>query len=146
MDITQSVKRNIHDDERHPFFGSSSREAMPIQSIITVRPRRNGLHLADDISICIFPNENIWISINSSLKFVPKGQIDYNPALVQTVILSRPGDEPLSAPMMVILLTYICVTRQTNIPSIKPFDPLLVGIMPLDKNDAKWQHNWISAI
>ena len=39
--------------------------------------------LADDMMFkCIFLNENIWISINISLKFVPKGPINNIPALV----------------------------------------------------------------
>ena len=38
---------------------------------------------ADEIFKCIFSNENIWILIDISLKFVPKGQIDDIPALVQ---------------------------------------------------------------
>ena len=37
---------------------------------------------ADDIFKCIFLNENIWISINISLKFVPKGTSNNSPALV----------------------------------------------------------------
>ena len=31
---------------------------------------------------CIFLNENVWIPIEISLKFVPKGPIDNIPALV----------------------------------------------------------------
>ena len=38
--------------------------------------------LADDIFKCIFLNENDWIQIQISLKFVPRGPIDNNPALV----------------------------------------------------------------
>ena len=38
--------------------------------------------LADDILKYIFLNENARISIKISLKFVPKGPIDNNPALV----------------------------------------------------------------
>ena len=38
--------------------------------------------LADDIFKCIFVNENFSILIKISLKFVPKGPIDNNPALV----------------------------------------------------------------
>ena len=38
--------------------------------------------LADDIFKWIFLNENVWISIEFSLKFVPKGPINNNPALV----------------------------------------------------------------
>ena len=39
----------------------------------TLRPRQNGLHFADDILKGIFCNGNVWISINISLKSVPKG-------------------------------------------------------------------------
>ena len=48
----------------------------------TLRPRQNGRHFADDISKCIFLNENVWIPIEISLKFVPKGPIDNILALV----------------------------------------------------------------
>ena len=47
----------------------------------TLRPRQNGRHFAD-IFECIFLNENIWIWIKISPKFVPKGPINYIPALV----------------------------------------------------------------
>ena len=58
----------------------------------------------------LFVNENGCISFDSLLRFVSKGQIDNIPALVQIVAWRRPGDKPLSEPMMVNLLTYICVT------------------------------------
>ena len=45
-------------------------------------PRQNGSHFTDDISSCIFVNEKFDIWIKISLKFVPKGPIDNNPALV----------------------------------------------------------------
>ena len=77
----------------------------------TLRPRQNRRHFADNIFKCIFLNENVWISINISLKFVPKGPIDHIPALVQIMAWRRPGAKPLSEPMMVILLTHICVTQ-----------------------------------
>ena len=51
------------------------------------------------------------ISITISLKFVPKGPINNIPALVQIMAWRRPGDKPLSEPVMVRLLTYICATR-----------------------------------
>ena len=51
--------------------------------INTLRPRQNGHHFPDDIFKRIFLNENVWISIAISLKFVPKVPIDTNPALVQ---------------------------------------------------------------
>ena len=80
-------------------------------SFNTLRPRKNDRHFSDDVFKCIFLNENVWISLKISLKFVPKGQIDNNPALVQIMAWRRSGDKPLSEPMMVSLLTHICVTR-----------------------------------
>ena len=79
--------------------------------INTLRPRQNGRHLANDTIIRIFLNENIRISIKISLKFVPKGPINNIPALVQIMAWRRSGDKPLSEPMVVSLLTHICVTR-----------------------------------
>ena len=81
------------------------------QSCNTLRPRQNGRHFPDNIFKCIFLNESIWIAIEISLKFVPKGPINNIPALVQIMAWHRPGDKPLSEPMLVCLLTHICVTR-----------------------------------
>ena len=47
-----------------------------------LRPRQDGRHFPGDIFKCIFVNEKFCISIEISLKFVPKGLIDKNPALV----------------------------------------------------------------
>ena len=77
----------------------------------TLRPRQNGRHFADDIFKWIFLNENVWIPIKISLKFVPQGPINNIPALVQIMAWRQPGDKPLSGPMMVRLPTHICVTR-----------------------------------
>ena len=86
-----------------------------IQQVIsmfnTLRLRQNGRHFPDDIFKCIFLNENVWISIKISLKFVPKGPINNNPALVHIMAWHWPGDKPLSEPIMVKLSTHICVTR-----------------------------------
>ena len=46
-----------------------------------------------------------------SLKFVPRGPINNMPALGQIMAWRRPGDKPLTEPMMVRLLTHVCVTR-----------------------------------
>ena len=59
----------------------------------TLRPRQNGRHFADDVFKCIFLNENIWISIRMSLKFVPKGPVNNIPSLVQIMAWRRPGDK-----------------------------------------------------
>ena len=77
----------------------------------TLRPRQNGRHFADDTFKRIFLNENVRISITISLKFVSGGPINNIPALVQIMAWCRPGDKPLSEPMMVSSLTHICVTR-----------------------------------
>ena len=77
----------------------------------TLRPRQNGRRFADDTSKRIFLNENVWISIKISLKFVPKGPIINIPSFVQIMAWRRSGDKPLSEPMMVSLPTHICVTR-----------------------------------
>ena len=79
--------------------------------INTLRPRQNGRLFADDTFKCILLNENIWITIKNSLKFVPKVPIINIPALVQIMAWHRPGDKPLSEPMLVSLPTHICVTR-----------------------------------
>ena len=63
-------------------------------------PGQNGRLFADDIFRCIFVNENFCILINISLKFVPKGPIDNNPALVQIMAWRRIGDKPLSEPVL----------------------------------------------
>ena len=63
-------------------------------------PRQNGRHFADDTFKRIFLNENVIISIKIPLKFVPKVPIDSIPALVQIMASRRPGDKPLSAPMI----------------------------------------------
>ena len=60
---------------------------------------------------CIFLNEFVWIFIEISLKFVPKGRINNIPTLVQIMAWRRPDDKPLPEPIMVRLPTYICVIR-----------------------------------
>ena len=64
--------------------------------INTLRPRQNGRYFADDIFKWIFLNENVWISIKISLKFVPQGSINNIPSLVQIMAWRRPGNKPLS--------------------------------------------------
>ena len=80
-------------------------------NINTLRPRQNGRYFADDTFKCIFKNENVRISINISLKFVPKGLINNILSLVQIMAWRRLADKPLSEPIMVNLLTHICVAR-----------------------------------
>ena len=77
----------------------------------TLGPKQNRRHFPDDSFKCIFLTGYVWISIKISLKFLPKGPINNILALVQIMAWRRPGDKPLSEPMMDILLTHICVTR-----------------------------------
>ena len=56
-------------------------------------------------------NEDIWVSIEVSLKFVPEGSINNISALVQIMAWRRPDDKPLCEPMMNTLLTHTCGTR-----------------------------------
>ena len=85
----------------------------------TLRPRRNGRHFAYDIFKRIFLNGNARISIKISLKFVPKSPINNIPALDQIMVWRRSGDKPLSEPMMVGLLTHICVTQPQWVKSVQ---------------------------
>ena len=86
----------------------------------TLRPKQNGRHFPDDIFKWIFLNENIWILLRISLKFVPRVRINNIPALVQIMAWHRPGDKPFSEPMMISLLTHICVTRPQWVKYIPP--------------------------
>ena len=73
----------------------------------TLRPSQNGRHFADAIFECIFMNENVWISLKISLKFVLKVEL----TIFQHWFRWWLGDKPLSAHVMVNILTHISVTR-----------------------------------
>ena len=87
----------------------------------TLRLRQNRSHFADNIFKCIFLNENAWIS----LKFVPKVRINNFEALVQIMAWHRPGNKPLSEPMVVTLQTHIYVTRAQWVNQIYPESSIL---------------------
>ena len=63
------------------------------------------------LSKCIFFSKNVLILLRISLRFVPNGPINNIPALFQIIAWRRPGDKPLSKPMVVGLLAHICDTR-----------------------------------
>ena len=77
----------------------------------TLRPRENCRHFTDNMFKCIFLSEDVWISIKVSLNSVNKGSINNIPALNPIMDWRRLGNKPLSEPMMVSLLTHICITR-----------------------------------
>ena len=95
----------------------------------SLRPRQNGRHFADDIFERIFLNESIWIPTKISLKFVAKGSINNIPVLVQIMAWRRPGDKPLSGPMMIRLPTHICVTRPQWVNVSGPLDFTIYYVM-----------------
>ena len=104
--------------------------------INTLRPIQNGRNFPDDFFKWILLNENAWISINISLKFVPRGPINKIPTLVQVMAWSRPGNKPLSEPMKVRLPTHMCVTR-----------PQWVKNFTLVRNSLYWHvHNGTSQL
>ena len=64
-----------------------------------------------------------WISIQISLKFVPKNPIDNKSALVQVMAWCRTADKPLPEPMLtkftdayiyIYIYIYICGTMGSN--------------------------------
>ena len=105
-------KNNFHKGNA---FENSTCKMMSIlsqpQQVNTLRPRQNGCHFPDEILKWIFLNENIWILMKISLNFVFRVPINNMPTLVQIMAWRRPGGKPLSGPMMVSLLTHICVTQ-----------------------------------
>ena len=83
----------------------------------------------------ILLNENIWSSINISLKSLLKGPFNNILSLVQIIAWHRPGYKPLSGPMMVSLLMHIYVTRPQwvkvmAVPFLAPSHSLI---------EAKWR-------
>ena len=88
--------------------------------INTLQPRQNGRHFPDDIFKCIFLNENVWISIKISLKFVPKGPINNIPALVHIMAWRR-------------------LTHRTSSPGQISFLSMLNKISANERR--RWMHN-----
>ena len=127
------------------------RKKSVITFVNTLRPRRNEQHFADDIFKRIFFNENVWILIKISLKFVPKGPIYSIPALVQIMAWRRSGDKPLFVPMMVSLPTHIYASlglnesRSALIDLIFWRDPINVHVTNcFSYLSIKWQHCYVS--
>ena len=79
--------------------------------INTLRLRQNGYYFADTTFKCIFAKVSVRILIEISLKFLPKGPIKNISALVQIMAWLRPGDKPLSEPMMVLSPMHKCITQ-----------------------------------
>ena len=145
--LIQEMAR-CHQVTSHSLSQCQQRSMMPLAVtgphwVNTLRPRQDGRQFPDDILKCIFLNENVWITIKISLKFVPKGPINNTPAMVQIMAWRRPGDKPLSEPMMVSLLTHICVARPQWVNSQ---DSHILPLQQVIKEfckyfGKKWMHN-----
>ena len=51
------------------------------------------IRFVDDILKCIFLNENVWVSMNISVKFVPKGSSNNVSTWVHVIAWRRSGDK-----------------------------------------------------
>ena len=69
------------------------------QWVNTLVPRQNGHHFAGDSFKCVSLNENVWISLIISLRFVSVGQIQFS-VLIQVMAWCQTGVKPLSELMM----------------------------------------------
>ena len=108
-----------------------------LQYVNRLKPRQNGRHFPDDILKCIFLNENVYISIKFSLKFVPRGSINNIPAIVQIMAWRRPGDKPLSEPIVFSLVYW----RIYASPSLHV---LMISIYHL--GDWHWWQKWPNGV
>ena len=70
--------------------------------------------------------------------FIPHGPFDNNPLLAQMLACRQPGDKPLSEPMMVNLLTHLCVTLPQWVKKNK-----MIYLIPTNAFNAVW---WISDV
>ena len=87
---------------------------MEVPHFNTLRQRQNSRHFTDSIFKHIFLNEDIKISIDISMKFVPNSQIDNIPTLFQIMAWRWQGDKSLSEIMMVVSLLIIYVSLSLN--------------------------------
>ena len=85
----------------------------------TLRPRQIGCHFTDAIFKCIFLNENVWILIKISLRFVPNGQINNIPALVQIMVCHVPAT---SHYLNQWWLVYWCIYASLSLNEIGRYD------------------------
>ena len=100
--------------EIHPQENKSSLNLHIAVVVNALRLRQNGCHIADNLFKIIFLNENVQILIKISLKSVPKGPINSIPALFQILAWRRPGDKPLSEPILFNLLTHASLTSMSS--------------------------------
>ena len=80
---TPAFASNAVDGDRNPYLEQGSCSCTAGNFLLnSSSPGQNGYLFADDIFRCIFTNEYFCILIQISLKFVPEGPLNNNPALV----------------------------------------------------------------
>ena len=103
--------------------------------------------LADDVFKCIFLNENVWILIIISLKFVPWGPVDNKPVLVQDIYydvivmspwnLAKPQDNyPFHCTILHLFLAWRWIDEQVR------FEYTSINSTPLLLTSEYSRWNW----
>ena len=122
---------------------SQANHELSLTSIVfdTLRPRQNGRRWPDDIFKCNFMNEDIWISINISLIFVPKVPINNIPTLVQIMAWRH----YLNQWWLFYWRIYASLgLDELNVTRINKTTPLLRGIIQWKNVIRSWQGFWYS--
>ena len=84
-------------------------------------------------------------SLQISLKFAPKFRINDIPGLVQIMARRRPGDKPLSEPMVFSLPTHICITRPQWVWNLFSWRKVIPQVIPWLLMICRGQVNRLSA-
>ena len=129
-DVKHAVSSLILASERRWYIGGMSTQLCQWKMLYinTLRPRQDSSHFPTDIFKYIFLNENVWIFVTISLKFVPKGSINNIPSLVQIMAWPWSGDKPLSGPILAFFIDaymrhsasmswvypFICISEQND--------------------------------
>ena len=109
---SNKIKENSN-TVRHLIMG----QITTTQNLVAIKEVR---HAGHNILKCIFLKENVQLLIKIPLKFVPRSPINNIPALIQLMAWCRPGNKPLSEPMMAqVTYPYMCITsmRYSSIQS-----------------------------
>ena len=97
----------------------ASPSSAKVSTVIEHRIRSVLTHWGRDkmaaVSQTTLSNAFSWMKMLEFRLRFPKGPINNIPALVQIMAWRRSGDKPLFEPMMVSLLTHICVTRPQRV-------------------------------
>ena len=80
------------------------------KTVVRLSYLHNGISYTDKIT-SLYWISPLGILLHISLKFVPKGAIDNKSVLVLVMAWHRPGDKPLSEPMLTWFTGAICCTR-----------------------------------